>query len=122
MNAQNTTSHTPTPWRTNGATITAYGAWGLTIASCRSRQDPVNAHPGLAAKTTAEAGANAAFIVRACNAHDELLEALRRAELSTVQIRMAADIGDKTLKAKIAWYERQLEQLQNELRAVLAKL
>lgn len=51
----------------------------------------------------------------------EMLEALKRAELSAVQIRIAAGIGEKTLRGKIAWYEGQLEQVRDELRSVIAK-
>lgn len=58
---------------------------------------------------------------RLFEAAPEMLEALKRAELSTVQIRMAADIGKKTLRKKIAWYESQLEQLRQELRGAIAK-
>lgn len=92
MHTNNSTQHTPTPWRTNGATITARGAWDLTIASCRSRQDPANAHPGLAAKTTAEADANAAFIVRAVNSHADLVAALEVAESALFYVKTDGEV------------------------------
>ena len=64
--------------------------------------------------------ATAEFICRACNCHDELIAALKQAELSTAQIRMAADIGHKSAKDKVMWYVGQLEQLGREIRAALA--
>ena len=50
-----------------------------------------------------------------------LLVALNRAELSTTQIRMAADIGRKSAKSKVTWYVGQLEQLGREIRAAIAQ-
>jgi len=51
----------------------------------------------------------------------DLLQALNRAELSTTQIRLAANICHKSAKSKVSWYERQLEQLGREVRAAIAK-
>lgn len=51
----------------------------------------------------------------------DLLAALERAELSTAQIRMAANIGKNTMKRKISWYEGQLEKLGHEIRAAITK-
>jgi hypothetical protein len=50
---------------------------------------------------------------------DQLVQALERAELSTCQIRLAADIGRKPMRAKLAWYESQLIQLGAEIRTAL---
>lgn len=50
-----------------------------------------------------------------------LLKALEQAELSTTQMRIAADIGRKSAKDKVQWYERQLKQLGCELRAAITK-
>ena len=51
----------------------------------------------------------------------EYLKALQRAELSTTQICVAANIGHTSIKDKLRWYESQLEQLGRELRAAIAK-
>lgn len=59
-------AHTPAPWRTDVALI--YGADNHEIADCRSRCRQT-ANPELIE-------ADAAFIVRAVNAHDALVEAL----------------------------------------------
>lgn len=48
-----------------------------------------------------------------------LLAALKSAELSTTQIRLAANIGKKTLRNKLSWYESQLEQLGREIRQAI---
>lgn len=61
--------------------------------------------------------ANARLIASA----PELLQALERADLSTAQIRLAADVGKTTMKGKIHWYESQLERLGGEIRAAIAK-
>lgn len=55
-----TQPHTPTPWKTDGRSIFQPG--GSVIAG------------------TVEKSQNAAFIVRAVNAHDEMLTALKFAE------------------------------------------
>ena len=106
------TSHTPGPWKQHATPGKIYasvrGADGRCVADCGSRSDVI-------------AQANAEFIVRACNAHDDLLEALQRAELSTKQICLAANIGHTSIKDKLRWYESQLEQLGRELRAAIDK-
>lgn len=66
------TAHTPTPWvrdPRSGRTTMVYSddATGSAIADCA---------PSMVHRSQAECEANAAFIVRACNAHDELVEAL----------------------------------------------
>ena len=65
------TSHTPGPWKQHATPGKIYasvrGADGRCVADCGSRSDVI-------------AQANAEFIVRACNAHDDLLEALEACE------------------------------------------
>ncbi len=68
----NEPKHTPTPWR-----ITGYGiiggiedGSGQTVAQAQERPSRKRSEPDH------ERLANAAFIVRACNAHDALVEAL----------------------------------------------
>lgn len=63
------TQHTPTPWHLSEPPLKEnfiYDEDGLLIAD-------VN---GFFKREAAENSANADFIVRACNAHDELVEAL----------------------------------------------
>lgn len=55
--------HTPTPWKVKGNLNTIEGANGLTVCDLRSN--------------TVDADADAAFIVRAVNAHEELVNHLK---------------------------------------------
>lgn len=67
-----TTKHTPTPWRTNSKNARRiFERKGLIVANC-VLPDFGNA----SGKTSETAAANAAFIVRACNAHSDLVAAL----------------------------------------------
>ncbi len=63
--------HTPTPWSVSkAASNVIIGATAtVLVATCRSED------PNYRAKSD---GANAAFIVRACNAHDSLVAAVGR--------------------------------------------
>lgn len=67
---QEQAQHTPLPWKQhtgNGKTYAnVRGADDRWVADCGSRSDDI-------------AQANAAFIVRACNCHDDLLAALQNA-------------------------------------------
>lgn len=64
-----TTLHTPTPWHTDkDDPSTIFNSMGGYV----TRID------GNAVQTRAAIEGNAAFIVRACNAHDELVAALQR--------------------------------------------
>jgi post-segregation antitoxin (ccd killing protein) len=72
------TKHTPTPW------ITTKGNGGyLTVIrpSAPQKHDDAVAFTVIRAQhpTTTQAEENAAFIVRACNSHDALVEALKNA-------------------------------------------
>lgn len=51
----------------------------------------------------------------------EMLAALKSAELSTTQIALASGVGKKSKDEKIRWFESQLKQLGNELRAAIEK-
>lgn len=91
-----TTQHTPTPWRMssmrNGETIQIVQAYApvarIALVSPRKPE-------------------NAAFIVRACNAHDELVAALRCIDAALNQ--------NKTFPADV-------ELARAECRAALAKV
>jgi len=56
--------HTPTPWENRGYYVVANG---MHVAECLPRQKP----------QVKECEANAAFIVRAVNSHEELIGALK---------------------------------------------
>lgn len=58
-----TTQHTPTPWKVH-AEINVFGPDGSSVLGKTSNSDP---------GVIDEVKANAAFIVRAVNAHEELL-------------------------------------------------
>lgn len=59
------TEHTPTPWTFDGTYVVA--KFGPTVADCAKS-------PSMG---WGERRANADFIIKACNAHDELVKALR---------------------------------------------
>lgn len=82
--------HTPTPWNVNQGRITADG---VTVATSYA---PSNA----TVNSIALRDANAAFIVRACNAHDELVEILERAR-GVVQMVDDAEGGQIDLLSAI---------------------
>lgn len=64
-------NHTPTPYEAtieaDTDPVTIISSDGEVIAHCGSKQVPINQ-------------INAAFIIRACNAHDELVKTLGRME------------------------------------------
>jgi len=79
-------------------------------------------HNHMIAKTIGEyESVNEEANARLIAAAPDLLEALESADLSTTQIRLAADIGRKSAKDKVNWYESQLTQLGREIRAAIAK-
>lgn len=72
--------HTPGPWDTVGATR----IWGTNAAVCIVAEPECNTSNDFhevrfGSKRWREAMSNAEFIVRACNAHDDLLEACKAA-------------------------------------------
>ncbi len=77
--------HTKTPWRVGNAGITVFG--------------PPNGNPSPETVVTVKNKANAEFIVKACNSHEELLGAL-------LQIK-ACHIGPDAI---CSGCEKQLEQ------------
>lgn len=76
--------HTPTPWDWKRPYEGSYGdAWisasgGERIAVCGELRKPT-IHGFIGQPDYTEVEANAAFIVRACNAHEELVRALHLA-------------------------------------------
>lgn len=63
-----TTQHTPTPWNHSNGTVVFDGNDRKVAATYANKGYGIEID---------EAQSNAAFIVRACNAHDELVAALR---------------------------------------------
>lgn len=74
MNAK----HTPTPWQAEGYRVIK-----------QMREEPYEADLIIAStgNSTTEAIENAAFIVRACNSHQELLLACKKAESTLIEIK-----------------------------------
>ena len=94
------TQHTPTPWYISETrlktTIEIYiDGWGYTLADCDA------SHSSLADKVgIEEVEANAAFIVKAVNCHDELLKALEGMLQIFLDVDDSADFENmKTVKA-----------------------
>ncbi len=71
------TKHTALPWllMPDGLTISGNDPEGARYQEIAKMRDGNSVHPHLAV-TTEEQQANAAFIVRACNSHEELVGAL----------------------------------------------
>lgn len=93
------TGHTPTPWLRVGQTVYALDETGnCNRFSTRVEGGWVwrsSAQVGASGDRTPEAelNANAEFIVRACNSHDALLEALRRMLGRYVELVNCGDCG-----------------------------
>lgn len=88
------TTHTPGPWRADGSTVKAvsHGQW-FKIA----RADGLR-------YTQSGNEANAEFIVRACNSHEELLAALESAEIRIKALSPAGYVAPElwTIRATVA--------------------
>lgn len=101
----NTKQHTKTPWKlASRALITAKTAWQMPIAICYDAQSHVQ---GPDAK---EADANAAFIVRACNAHDDLVAVVQE-RIRCIELEAHNSGDDPTA----------IDSQYDDLRAALAK-
>ena len=105
--------HTPLPWHLGNDQTTVYGPDKYEIAD--PAQGPhcaqsylegdgkghwatlPNGHREMAEE---EEAANAAFIVRACNLHYEILEALKSCEAMLAQLGMGHDLA--AMKARVA--------------------
>jgi hypothetical protein len=74
VGATKQTAHTPTPWQYDEDALHVFvngsGVEGDGAVICE-------VWPGFGSGESKEREANAAFIVRACNAHDDLVAALR---------------------------------------------
>lgn len=103
--------HTPTPWRTNGATVE--DLHGLAVA------DAVHEYPN--AESRAIGHANAAFIVRAVNSHAALVAALVRAVEALREARRWIGTLDDDIALGSGMPDRLASEIQ-QARVVLAKL
>jgi len=90
------TKHTETPWVADGRLICRTDNHMNEIADICGFDD---AHPDrMVEKNIDEDEANAAFIVRACNAHDELVAALEALESAHLFFKFSG-IGDAESEA-----------------------
>ncbi len=94
------TKHTPTPWRV-GLRNGVFGADEFIGGDrhyqvvCTPTSGGIYRRHSTESELQAEAEANAAFIVRSCNAHDALVSALKGMRLALDSIYMRID-GDLT--------------------------
>ena len=70
-----TASHTPTPWVVEKNSVNAENGSVVSIAEC-GFSAPGQSWSGTDYSTSEHQAANAEFIVRACNSHDDLMAAL----------------------------------------------
>jgi hypothetical protein len=78
-----TASHTPTPWVVEKNSVNAENGSVVSIAEC-GLSAPGQSWSGTDYSTREHQAANAEFIVRACNSHDQLVAALKAA-LATIE-------------------------------------
>lgn len=106
--------HTPIEWEIDRFDLTSVikknpdGSWSK-VCSCNREQDDIN---------LLEDKANAKFIVRACNCHDKLLEALK-----SQQIWLEQEIGE-WLSVDISQCTTQMASMKiqlNEIEQAIAK-
>ena len=90
--------HTPTPWITNDELVIAGKEDGVLICECNT--DP-HWEP------SADGFANAEFIVKACNLHEELVEACK---LAIAYLNTGAISNDKGLRIKAKQAYKTIEQ------------
>jgi len=109
MTAKTEQVHTPTPWKQGTNTRTNTGEWILIYTEGSKRPIakilPIHTQGNRQAGDFDEEQANLAFIVKACNAHDDLVksltflsEAVRTEpcmEIYRAHIEQARDILDK---------------------------
>jgi hypothetical protein len=97
--------HTPTPWSRN---IPPASKYPVIFAGRNTHVTTVNTH-GLSKD---EIEANTAFIVRACNSHDELVAALKK-------IKQLATLAERT---RGIFVRETIQELHEVSRAALAKV
>jgi N-dimethylarginine dimethylaminohydrolase len=93
-----THTHTPGPWRVVDSlnTIDCIGIYGPHSVLVAEIRDPESVKPEERAQEEETMRDNAAFIVRACNAHDELVKALEKVRIFVNGDRSPADMSTAT--------------------------
>ena len=114
-------NHTPTPWTNNGDCLTAADGerYLLYFPVDNHARMAQSTDPQLAARGKAllrEDEANAAFITRACNAHEALVKALTRADQLNSYALGKFDWGRSPLDAKAI---ALLNEVPGEVRVAL---
>jgi hypothetical protein len=86
---KNQTQHTPTPWKADGKIIR--GADGLGVCELQRQGFP------------SELKANTAFIITACNAHEELVQAVKWAldDARTGPLKLDTVVKLQTIQAAL---------------------
>lgn len=89
-----TTQHTPTPWKVCDIAVNDQWHVGSTIGAA----DPADGRRVCdVSRIPANYQANAAFIVRACNAHDALVAALKESQAALVAWKHSYEAQSGTL-------------------------
>lgn len=99
--------HTPIPWEV-GEKLGDY--W-----------DTIAIHPDIAHVHADNSEANAEFLVRAVNSHEDLKKALEDVELRCTQARIASDIGNESGLKKAGFLRGELERIGKAAREALNK-
>jgi hypothetical protein len=105
------TKHTPTPppWEKSGDLIVKDLSYDKTVTAAYYEIATTN----IGHWTTEQKEANAAFIVRAVNAHEELLEAVKASATMTNELLRTIDDGH--------WYSDDLVALRVKVLQAIAK-
>lgn len=103
--------HTPTPWHDSGLSDTLPGGF----IEARNGKNICLYYAGPETAVGDQGKANAAFIVRACNAHEELVAALRGARSDLTWVLS----GDKPFGNEPE--QRALHNIVDSINAALAK-
>lgn len=90
--------HTPLPWKVYYAKNNGQ----LVLGTGEENGQAIQNHNGSFWRDDAEAKANCEFVVKACNAHYELLEALELADAALSGSNMNMNVVQKKVKAALA--------------------
>jgi hypothetical protein len=97
MKSETKTEHTPTPWQLLFGGVASTPDWsihpGATFKEAVER-DAICHLPETTTKTVEQVGANAKFIVRACNAHEAMLDALKGVTEHYAELINSGDAGN----------------------------
>lgn len=100
-------NHTPTPWKLDSTKIQSqqWALGGIAIKSYRKDYDEYCAFNQLKGVKLDEDMANAAFIVRACNSHEDLVKAILM--LREENIKQAERLGERARFSEACSYSRE---------------